>query len=205
MASELNALYWLDLIGTFVFAISGTRAAADHKMDLFGASFLGFITAVGGGTVRDILLGIDPVGWFHDLNYLLVICLAVPFTFVFSKLTERLKKTLFLFDTLGIGAFTVLGVEKALSVGVIAPYAVIMGVVSAVVGGIIRDTFCNEIPLIFRREIYATACLLGGIALILLQDYAGLYGWSNYLITISLIIFARMVSVRYHLQLPTLR
>ncbi|BDD09038.1 membrane protein [Fulvitalea axinellae] len=199
----MTPLYFLDLAGTFVFAVSGIRAAADKRMDLFGALFLGFITALGGGTLRDMLLGIRPVSWLHDLNYLWTIFAALLFTYTFDHTTERLKKTLFLFDTIGLGVFTVIGVEKALALNIAEPYAVAMGMVSSVVGGITRDTFCGEIPLIFRKEIYATACLLGGTTLILLNDSLNITGMPSYGIVILFVIAIRVVAIKFKLRLPT--
>ena len=159
----MDYIYFLDLAGTLVFAISGTLAAEDFDLDVFGASVIAFVTAVGGGTIRDILIGSTPVGWMEDLNYLYCIAAAVMLAWFFKPYVLRLRRTLFLFDTLGIGIFTVLGVSKTLGAGLPPIIAILMGVVSAVFGGVLRDTLTNEIPLIFRREVYATACLTGAL------------------------------------------
>ena len=143
-------LFSLDLIGTFVFAISGVISASKNKLDLFGALFLGFITAVGGGTVRDLLLGVAPVSWVRDTYYLFIIILAVAVTYLFKRHVLKLRKTLFFFDTVGIGVFTILGLQKALILDVSPIVAVIMGTFSAVLGGVIRDILVNDIPLIFN-------------------------------------------------------
>jgi len=136
----MNLIYVLDLIGTFVFAISGTLAAVEKRFDLFGAAVLAFVTAVGGGTLRDLLIGNTPVGWMRDLNYLLCIGLAIPLSFFFHTYIQRLRKTMFLFDTIGIGLFTILGLKTTLGIGLSPVIAVMMGTVSAVFGGEEWDT-----------------------------------------------------------------
>jgi uncharacterized membrane protein YeiH len=201
----MNTLYLLDLIGTFVFAISGTLTAADKRLDLMGATVIGFVTAIGGGTVRDLLLGYQPVSWLQDVNYLWVILSGVACTVLFKQVVERLKGTLFLFDTIGISVFTVLGLSKALLAGVEPVFAIMMGTISAVFGGVIRDTLCNEIPLIFRpKELYATVCLLGGTVFLGLQ-YLDVVLWLNYTITILFIIALRVISIKLDFKLPTVK
>lgn len=195
--------YALELVGTFVFAISGALAIREREHDLFGAGFTGFITAIGGGTLRDILLDAYPLVWIGDIYFLYSILLGVLAAFIFPKFLSRLRKTFFLFDTLGIGFFTVLGVEKALSLGVRPEIAAIMGMFSAVMGGVIRDTLTNEIPILFRKEIYASACLAGAI-LYLVLNYFGLDRDWNLLISMSTVISIRMIAVKYHLSLPRL-
>lgn len=201
----MDILYLLDLIGTFVFAISGTLTAGDKRLDLMGATVIGFVTAIGGGTVRDLLLGFQPVSWLQDVNYLWVILLGVVCTVLFKQSVLKLKRTLFLFDTIGIGVFTVLGTSKALLAGVEPVVAIMMGTISAVFGGVIRDTLCNEIPLIFRpTEFYATVCLAGGVVFLGL-DYLGLKLEWNYWITILFIIGLRILSIKFNFKLPTIR
>lgn len=198
----MNALYLFDLIGTFAFAISGTLTAADKRLDLFGASVIGFVTAVGGGTVRDLLLGMHSVSWMQDSLYLWVILAAVGFTFFFKETIVKLKRTLSMFDTIGLSVFTVLGLSKAILVGVEPVFAIMMGTISAVVGGVIRDTLCNEIPLLFRPvELYATVCIAGG-CLFFGLDYLGLKLELNYAITIFFIISLRVLSIKFNFKLP---
>jgi len=156
-----------DYLGTFAFAVSGALAAAEKKLDLFGAVFLGFVTAIGGGTMRDMMIGNSPVSWLQDPVYFYVIVAAVAATFLFTKTILSLSKALFFFDTIGISVFTVIGIQKGLHAGIHPPLAVMMGILTAVMGGIIRDVLCNEIPLIFHKEIYATACLAGGVFFVL--------------------------------------
>lgn len=195
--------YALDLTGTFVFAISGALAVREREHDLFGAGFTGFITAIGGGTLRDILLDSYPMVWIGDIWFLYSILLGILVAFIFPKFLSNLRKTLFLFDTLGIAFFTVIGVEKALSLGVRPEIAAIMGMFSAVMGGVIRDTLTNEIPILFRKEVYASACVAGAI-LYLVLDYFEVPRDYNLLISISLIISIRLISVKYKLSLPRL-
>lgn len=152
-------IYIFDLTGTFVFAISGVLIALSKKFDVVGSIIIGIVTAVGGGTIRDLLIGETPVSWLQDLNYLYVILAAVLISYLFKRQISSLSKGMFLFDTMGIGLFTIMGLQKTLDVGLSIPIAVMMGIVSAVFGGVIRDVLTNEIPLIFRKEIYATAWL----------------------------------------------
>lgn len=199
----MDLQYALELIGTFVFAISGALAVRDREHDLFGAGFTGFITAIGGGSLRDILLGAYPLVWIGDIFFLYAILAGIFTAFIFPKIMLKLRRTMFLFDTLGIGFFTVLGVEKSLSLGFRPEIAAIMGMFSAVMGGVFRDTLVNEIPILFRKEIYASACLAGAI-LYLLLNYFGLSRDINLLLSISVIISIRLIAVKYKLSLPRL-
>ena len=201
----MSLLYILDLIGTFVFAISGLRLAAKKDMDLFGATVIGFVTAVGGGTTRDLLLGSNPVAWMNDVNYPVAILAALPFTILFKKYIVNLKRTFFIFDTIGIALFTISGMQKALTYDLHPGLAMLMGMVSATVGGVIRDILCNEIPLIFRREIYALACFLGALVYYLLDRYTVIGEDIIYLLTTALIIIVRVVSIKYNLSLPKMK
>ncbi|MEX0723918.1 MAG: trimeric intracellular cation channel family protein [Gracilimonas sp.] len=200
----MDIIYLLDLTGTFVFAISGIRLAGRTDMDIFGATVVGFVTAIGGGTVRDLLLGSHPITWMADMTYPMVILAAVPFTFLMGKKLNNFSKTLFIFDTIGIALFTIIGMEKALSFGLNPFMAGIMGMISAVVGGITRDVLCREIPLIFRKEIYATACLLGAV-IFYLGIELNLPDNLNYLITTAVIITIRTVSIKWNLSLPKMK
>lgn len=200
----MDIIYLLDLIGTFVFAISGIRMAARTDMDVFGASVVGFVTAIGGGTVRDLLLNSHPVTWMADMAYPAVILAAVPFTFFMGKKLNNYGKTLFIFDTIGIAMFTIIGMEKALSFGLNPFMAGMMGMISAVVGGVTRDVLCRQVPLIFRKEIYATACLLGAVIFYLGLELK-LPDNLNYLITTAVIISIRTVSVKWEWSLPKMK
>lgn len=194
----------LDLVGTFVFAISGIRVAARKDMDIFGAAVVGFVTAVGGGTLRYVLLGNHPITWISDITYPFLILAAVPFTYLIRNRLADITKPLFLFDTIGLAMFTISGMEKALSMGLNPFMAGIMGMISAVVGGIIRDVLCREVPLIFRKDIYASACLLGAV-IFYLGIISGIDINLNYLITTTAIIAIRTLSIKYHLSLPKMK
>ena len=198
----MNVQYFAELFGTFFFAISGALAVKDSEQDWFGASFLGFITAIGGGTLRDVLLGSYPLVWIGDINFLYAILLGIIAAKLFFRLLERLRRTLLLFDTLGISLFTILGAEKALSLGVRPEIAAIMGMFTAVMGGVIRDTLTNETPVIFRKEIYASACLAGAVCYLLLEILLDVNRELNVLISASLIISLRLLAVRFNLSLP---
>lgn len=190
-----------DYAGTCAFAISGTLSATEKKLDLFGATFIGFITAIGGGTIRDLLLGNTPVTWVIGMEYFILILTSITFTIIFYKHIIKLKHTLFLFDTIGIGAFTIIGVEKALLFGINPPLALVMGLSSAVVGGVIRDTLCNDVPLIFHKEIYATACIIGGVIYLVMSHFKVNIYFSQTTTILSIIII-RLLAVRYNLSLP---
>ncbi|MCG8578355.1 MAG: trimeric intracellular cation channel family protein [Bacteroidales bacterium] len=198
---SIDLILTLDYIGTMVFAISGTLTAAQKRLDIFGAIFIGFVTAIGGGTVRDVMLGNLPVSWIQSYDYFFVIMAGVLITVVFKKLVLKLRNTLFLFDTIGIGVFTVIGLEKALAFGISAPIAVIMGLSSAVVGGIIRDTLTNEVPLIFHKEIYATACITGAVVYLVLYNLQ-VPSVICESITVITIIGIRLWAVRYNITMP---
>jgi uncharacterized membrane protein YeiH len=200
---ELNFIEILDLVGTFVFALSGTLAAANQRFDVFGAFIIAFVTAVGGGTLRDVLIGAHPVGWMQDLRYLYLIIAAVFVAYFFKRHILKLRKTLFLFDTIGIAIFTILGLEKTLAIGLSPEVAIMMGMVSAVFGGVMRDILCNLVPLIFQKEIYATACLIGAVLYLILCHYLS----QNLAITTTVlaIIIIRIAAVKNRWSLPVIR
>ncbi|HEX8515885.1 MAG TPA: trimeric intracellular cation channel family protein [Bacteroidia bacterium] len=194
--------YILEVVGTGFFAISGALAANDKAQpDWFGASFIGFITAIGGGSLRDILLGSYPLVWVNDLNFMYAIFAGVILASTLFRILIRLRKTFFLFDTVGIAMFTIVGTEKALSLGVDPVIAAIMGMFSAVMGGVIRDVLTNEIPIIFKKEIYATACLAGAIIYLFL-DNTGLERNFNFILSAVIIMTIRLIAVKKNLSLP---
>lgn len=194
--------YFIDLLGTLVFAVSGALAASDKNMyrDVFGVTFTGFVTAVGGGTLRDMILGIRPT-WVVDGNYLIAISIGVLFAIFFKYYILKYRRTFFLFDTLGIALYTIVGVQKSLEFGVSPLAAIIMGMFSTVMGGVIRDTLINEIPLIFRKEIYATACLSGAAVFVVLKLLKTDDNMNSF-ISVIVIILIRTLSVKYRLTLP---
>lgn len=190
-----------DFIGTFFFAMSGTLAATSKRMDWFGAMFIGFVTAVGGGTVRDLLMGITPVSWIQTMTYTYCILAAVIIALFFRRHVMQWRKTMFLFDTIGIGVFTIIGLEKALNADILPALSVMMGLSTAVVGGVLRDTLCNDIPLIFKKEIYATACLAGAIIFLIMRRM-GVPSEVSQSVTIGVIITIRLIAIRQNWSFP---
>ncbi|AUC14983.1 hypothetical protein BTO06_07465 [Tenacibaculum sp. SZ-18] len=200
----MDIIYVIDILGTFSFAISGALVASKKEFDLFGVIILAFVTAVGGGMLRDILINSHPINWIGDLNYIYTIFIAVVCTFLFKSKIAPLRKTFFLFDTIGISVFTLLGLQKGLSLNLPAIVAIIMGMVSAVFGGVIRDVLSREIPLIFKKEIYASACLSGGLMYLFLRNLQ-ISDDVNFIFSAVIIIIIRTVSVVYHLELPKIK
>jgi uncharacterized membrane protein YeiH len=193
----------IEFLGTFAFAISGIRLASAKKFDLFGAFVIGFVTAIGGGTLRDLFINVTPF-WMENPVYLWATLLALLFVIIFHHQLIRLNNTFFLFDSIGLGLFVVVGVEKSLALEYDPWVAVIMGTITGSVGGMIRDVLINEIPLIFRKEIYALACVIGGIVFTLLLS-TGLNHVVTELLTATTVILIRMLAVRYQWHLPILR
>ncbi len=167
----MSWIYFVDLFGTLVFSISGVITAIHKKFDLVGTLVIGFVTAIGGGTIRDLLIGRTPVGWLNDRNYFIAILGGYIVAYLFRARILGLRRSMFLFDTIGIGLFTVLGIDVSLSYGLNIEICLLMGVISACFGGVLRDVLTNEIPLIFRKEIYASACLIGGVVYLVLLQY----------------------------------
>lgn len=194
---------FFNLFGVLMFAISGALAASDKNMykDLFGLSFTGFATAVGGGTLRDIILGAHPIAWVADNNYLIAITIGIVLTILLRRQLNRIPKILLIFDTIGIAIYTIIGTQKALSLDVAPLAAVVMGLFTAVMGGVIRDTLINEIPQIFRKEIYATACIAGALVYLILK-YTVLPDIWSAVICIFTIIVVRLLAVKYKWSLP---
>lgn len=193
---------WCDYLGTLAFAISGIRLAAGKGLDWFGAYVVGFVTAVGGGTIRDILLDIKPF-WLVQPSYLIITALGLIFTIIFRRQVVRLNHSLFVFDAIGLGLFVVVGVAKTYAAGFPWWVAVIMGTVTGSFGGLLRDVLINETPLIFRTDFYASACVLGSIIYVLMGRYSSLpIEWVQFISAISVFIF-RVLAVVLHIQLPT--
>ena len=193
----------IDILGTIAFAISGVLVAMNKKIDAFGVLIVAFVTAVGGGTLRDVLIGATPVFWMTDITFITIISVAALFAVVFRNYIKHLRKSLFLFDTIGIGLYTVIGIEKGLSADLHPVICITLGTMSACFGGVIRDILCNEIPVIFRKEIYATACILGGLTYFLMLEFLD---DRNYLFVIAglVVIVVRLLAVIFKLSLPSL-
>ena len=180
------------------FAMSGALTAMNKKMDPFGVFIIAFVTAVGGGTLRDVLIGRTPVGWMLDIRYVYLIIVGFILAILFRKKFDRLRTSLFLFDTIGLGVFTLIGLEKGINIGLHPVICIALGTIMACFGGVIRDILCTEIPVIFRREIYATICIFGGIVFFLLRK---LNLENDFLI---IIITIRLMAVKFKWYLPTL-
>ncbi|MFD1063522.1 trimeric intracellular cation channel family protein [Winogradskyella litorisediminis] len=193
----------IDILGTIAFSISGVLVAMNKKMDAFGVFIIAFVTAVGGGTLRDLLIGATPVFWMTDMTFIIVISAAALFAVIFRNYIKHLRRSLFLFDTIGIGLYTVIGIEKGMAVDLHPIFCIILGTMSACFGGVIRDILCNEIPVIFRKEVYATACILGGLTYFLMLEFLE---DRNYLFIIAglVVIAVRLLAVIFKLTLPSL-
>lgn len=196
-----NWIFALDIIGTIVFAISGWLTASKKELDYFGGIIIAIVTAVGGGSIRDVVLGNTPVGWIKNETTILAIFAGIVIAILFHKWLDKLRRTLFLFDTLGIAVFTVSGTQLALNYDILPVPAVLLGITSAVAGGIIRDTLCNEIPLVFRKEIYATACLLGAVVFYASLQMGLDVVWSTILSCMATVSL-RTIAVWKNIELP---
>jgi uncharacterized membrane protein YeiH len=195
-------IYVADLFGIFVFAVSGALMAGRKSMDLFGVLVIAIITALGGGTLRDLILDRHPVVWIRDDSYILVACLGALATVAWVRLTRPIPQTgLLVADAVGLAVFTVGGAGVALAEGAPPSTAVIMGVMTGVAGGVMRDVLCNQIPLIFQKEIYATACIAGVLVLLLLRETVLAPEWAAG-IAMAMVLVARLAAIRWRLSLP---
>ncbi|AEM71411.1 Uncharacterized protein family UPF0126 [Allomuricauda ruestringensis DSM 13258] len=194
----------IDILGTVAFAISGVLVAMEKRLDLFGVLIIAFVTAIGGGTLRDLMIGNTPVGWMQDLTYVTTIFITVVFAIIFVNKLKYLRKSLFLFDTIGIGLYTMVGVEKGLEAQLLPIMCVFLGTMTACFGGVIRDMLCNEIPIIFRRkEIYATTCILGGASYFLFMQFPIKDSYA-YVAAILVVISLRLIAVKFDVRLPNI-
>lgn len=196
-----NFTLLIELLGTVAFAMSGSFAAMQKRLDPFGVLIIAFITSVGGGTVRDLLLDV-PVFWMHNMLMCSVIFVTSIISMVFKSLEKKFKVTLFIFDSFGLGLFTIVGIQKGLSADLHPLICLTLGTITGCFGGIIRDILLNRIPLIFRKEIYATACIIGGSAFLLLVKYSSFKYVIVQVFTILLIVAIRTLAVKYHWQMP---
>ncbi len=191
----------IEVIGTIAFAISGTFNAMQRKLDPFGVLIIAFVTAIGGGTVRDLLIGDTPVAWMRDMQTCLIILFTAVATMFFKTHVQKMKITLFLFDSLGLGLFTMVGILKGIAFGLNPGICIALGTITGCFGGIIRDTLLNTIPLVFRREIYATACIAGGLLYFLLI-YINVESVVAKLSVVAFIFMLRIIAVKFKLSLP---
>lgn len=165
----MDFLTIIDILGTIAFAISGVLTAMHKRMDVFGILIIAAVTSVGGGTLRDVLIGKTPVTWMLDMTFIYVIMVASLFAVLFREQLRYFRRSLFLFDTIGIALYTTAGVQIGLAAELHPIVCVLLGTMSACFGGVLRDILCNEIPVIFRKEIYATACISGGIVYLIMH------------------------------------
>ncbi len=194
----------IDILGVIAFAISGVLVAMDKKLDLFGVFIIAFVTGVGGGTLRDLLIGNTPVLWMREPIYVYVVIVTVFLAILFRGKLKYLRTSLFLFDTIGIGLYTMLGIEKGLNVGLLPIMCIALGTITACFGGVIRDILCNEIPVIFKtKEIYATACIIGGVSYFLIRKLPFDNAYA-YVAAILIIIGARILAVKFKIALPNI-
>ncbi|RLT76476.1 trimeric intracellular cation channel family protein [bacterium J10(2018)] len=201
MNAELTFLFIIEVIGTIAFAISGIRMAAAKHFDWFGAYTVGLVTAIGGGTLRDILLGI-PVFWMQTWWYLAVTGLSLFIVIAFKKILVK-TQILFIFDTIGLGLFVVIGIQKTIAADYPFWVAVIMGVITGALGGVIRDILVNNEPLLFQKDIYATACFAGGIVY-WIMSLTGASQLAQGLACAAVVILIRILAVRFSWSLPVL-
>jgi uncharacterized membrane protein YeiH len=197
----VTVLYFLDLLGTAAFAASGALAGVQRRMDLLGVIVLGLVTAVGGGTIRDVLLGTVPPFCFNDENYLYLSIVVALLIFYFHHSLDFLHRPLLYFDALGLGTFLVIGTGKALAYNHGFLVAVMMGVMTATAGGVVRDVLSDQVPFILQKEIYATACILGGILYYVLHR-AGVNESLTAVIAALVVVIIRVVAIHRHWSLP---
>lgn len=200
---NMTLFTFIEILGTLAFAISGIRLASAKRFDWFGAYVVGFTTAIGGGTLRDLMLSLTPF-WMLDSTYLVVSAGALLIVIVSGPYLIRFNNTFFIFDAIGLGLFTVVGIEKTLAAGFPLWVGIIMGTITGAAGGVLRDILINEEPLIFRKEIYALACVFGGVVFGCCQ-WAGFGVGTTEVATALSVIVARIVAVHFGLKLPILK
>jgi uncharacterized membrane protein YeiH len=199
----LELLKIIDIAGIAVFSISGVFAAMEKKLDIFGVFIIAFITALGGGTLRDVLIGQLPVSWMYNLNYGLIVLLSTLAAMFFSNIIGNYQKTLLTFDSLGLGLFTVVGIQKGILLDFHPAVCIALGTITACFGGVIRDILLNNIPLIFQKEVYATACIIGGVVYFVLMRLQ-MNEMITEMVSITFIVVFRLVAVRFNWQLPSI-
>lgn len=197
---EETLLFIIEVLGTVAFAISGIRLAATKGFDWFGAYTVGLVTAIGGGTLRDLLLDI-PVFWMQTSWYLVVTGISLATVIMFRSLLVSRDRILFVFDSVGLALFCVIGIQKTLVAGYPMWVATAMGIITGAFGGVIRDILINDEPIIFQKDIYATACLAGGLVYWLIMELGGAPAWQQIACAV-VVIGLRVASLKFNLQLP---
>jgi uncharacterized membrane protein YeiH len=191
----------IDILGTFSFAAAGAFAAMKKKLDPFGVVIISFATAIGGGTIRDLLIGDLPVAWLHNDTAFWVILTGAVVTLFFGSSVRKFGRMLFLFDAMGLGLFTLIGLQKGIAVGLSTGICVMLGTITGCFGGVLRDVLLNNVPLIFQKEIYALASIIGGVFFFLLLSI-GLDNEMSGTMAIMVVFFIRVLAVRFNLSLP---
>ncbi len=192
---------YINIGGTIAFVASGTLAGIRQKLDIFGILVIAFVTAIGGGTLRDLLIGQSPVKWLMDVNIIYLIVGVSLATILFRKYIDKLDKTLLFFDTLGLAFFTIKGIEVGIETQLSMPSCIILGTITACFGGVIRDILLNEVPTIFSKEIYATACIVGGISFFVFKNFE-ISQTLLELLTFIIIIGIRFFAIKTNFTLP---
>ena len=193
-------IYIIDILGVIAFSISGALIAINKKMDLFGILIIAFVTAVGGGTLRDLLIGNTPVTWMLDITYSYVIIASAVAAIILKTKIDYLRTSLLLFDTIGISLYTLVGIQKGIDAGLHPFICIALGTITASFGGVIRDVLCNEIPTIFRAEVYyAAPCILGGITYFILNEFLFQENWV-FTISTAVVAITRLVAVKFKIS-----
>lgn len=200
---QFNFTIILDILGTFAFAISGIRLASGKQIDWFGAYIIGLVTAIGGGTLRDMLLDVTPF-WMLDAKYFLTTGFALIISLVLKQRLFKWGSTLFLFDTIGLGLFTIVGITKSIDAGLPFWVCIVMGTITGSVGGVVRDVLLNEVPLLFRKDIYALACIAGGGVYFGFSLFSVPTGVAETIAALTIIVL-RLIAVKFHFHLPQLK
>jgi len=198
---SFNFITVIDILGTFSFAVSGAFAAMEKKLDPLGVLIISFVTAIGGGSLRDILLGDLPVAWLTNNTTAWVIAISAVAAIFFGTTLKKFDKLLFLSDAIGLGLFTMIGIQKGIQHALSTGICVALGTITACFGGVLRDVLLNKVPLIFQKEIYATACIAGGLLFFLMRKL-GLAENTGYVAGIVTVFMIRVLAVRFNWSLP---
>lgn len=198
---QLNYFDIIEILGTFSFAVAGAFAAMDKKLDPFGVLIISFATAIGGGTIRDLLLGRLPVTWLTDSTAIWVIIIGALATLFFTSSIKKFGRMLFYFDAIGLGLFTIIGIQTGVEQNLSMGICIMIGTVTGCFGGVLRDVLLNNVPLIFQKEIYASASILGGLVFFLLMSLRMQVSYAS-LIAILIVFAIRVLAVRYSWSLP---
>lgn len=199
----MESIRIIEIVGTVAFSVAGAFAAMEKKLDIFGVFIIAFITALGGGTLRDILIGEVPVKWMLDLSSGIVVMLTTIAVLLFKSVIKNYHNVLLFFDSIGLGFFTVVGIQTGIALDFQPVICIALGTITACFGGVIRDISLSNIPLIFQKEIYATTCIFGGLVFFLLLK-AGVPKLPVEVICLVSVVLFRLLSVRYNWHLPTI-